>query len=140
KHDVYEPQTTVQTVANAMDVSDPGNFVRLQYLWNQYPSMKKIFSAHSVTDEDILKAIYDCWHEHHYLLDPHSATAWDILRKNGNGGLFMATAHPQKFEDVIVKALGYFPKEWKRGYNSTEINRLNIDPDYSRVKNLLLGD
>ena len=80
----YAPGETISTLANAMDVNDPSNFVRLQYLQqHQYRNRLVDFRALSVLDTQILEAIRDAWHNHHYLLDPHTATAWHMLKENG---------------------------------------------------------
>ena len=109
----YEPHPTKATYANAMDVSDPSNFVRFQYLWSKKNDDSLQFSARSVSDEEILAAIRDFWKENSLLIDPHTATAYSIAKANKIKGIILATAHPYKFKEVIIKALGHFPKEWE---------------------------
>jgi threonine synthase len=44
-----------------------------------------------------------------YLLDPHGAIAWLGLRQAlsaGERGVFLATAHPAKFREVVEPAIG----------------------------------
>src|SRR4030095_12355274 len=78
----YLPGKTIPTHANAMDVSDPGNFARLQYLWSSGKLMdKELFTAISVSDKEILESIKECWEKHEYLIDPHTATAWKALHQ-----------------------------------------------------------
>lgn len=138
KNDVYEPHETILTLANAMDVSDPSNFQRLQYLWDKYPDLiDDHFSAVSVSDEEILKSISDCWNEHQYLLDPHTATAWKALNDHGGQGIILATAHPYKFEDVIIKSLGFYPEDWKKEWQSGPIDKIEIGVDYDELKKIL---
>ena len=134
----YVPHDTIATLANAMDVSDPSNFVRLQYfLRHQYRSRLAEFQALSVNDDQILEAIQHVWHHHQYLLDPHTATAWHMLNAKGDKGMIVATAHPFKFEEVIVKALGFYPSAWIKAWENGMINRTSISAVYSALEELL---
>ncbi len=134
----YAPNATVATLANAMDVNDPSNFVRLRYLQQlQYRSRLVDFRAQSVSDTQILEAICDAWHNHHYLLDPHTATAWHMLKENGGKGIIVATAHPFKFEEVIVKALGFYPLSWIKTWKSGPLSSTSIPADYFALRELL---
>lgn len=134
----YAPGATISTLANAMDVNDPSNFVRLRYLQqHQYRGRLASFRAESVSDAHILEAIRDAWDNHHYLLDPHTATAWHMLKANGGKGIIVATAHPYKFEEVIIKALGFYPKEWIKTWVSGPIKSTSVPADYSALKELL---
>ncbi|MEP6647186.1 MAG: threonine synthase [Saprospiraceae bacterium] len=139
KNGIYEPHKTISTFANAMDVSDPSNFLRLQYLWDKYPSViDDHFTAESISDSYILESILQCWNEHEYLIDPHTATAWKALQDDGGKGIVLATAHPYKFEDIIIKALGSYPDTWKKEWQPGIIERVDIDVDYGRLKELLI--
>ena len=135
----YHPGATISTLANAMDVSDPSNFVRLQYLQQHQCSGRHTdFQALSVSDEQILQAIRDVWHQHNYLLDPHTATAWHMLKENGAKGIIVATAHPYKFESIIVRALGFYPLDWVRDWKSGPVDSMGIKNDYPALKEILL--
>ncbi len=135
----YHPGATISTVANAMDVSDPSNFVRLQYLQqHQYRGRLADFQALSVSDEQILQAIRDVWNQHNYLMDPHTATAWHMLKENGGKGIIVATAHPFKFESIIVRALGFFPEEWNKEWESGLVSSISIPIAYAALKEILL--
>ncbi len=134
----YAPGGTVSTLANAMDVNDPSNFVRLRYLQqHQYRSRLASFHAESVSDIQILAAIRDAWNHHQYLLDPHTATAWHMLNQHGGKGMIVATAHPYKFEDVITKALGFYPTEWIKAWESGPITSTSVPADYSALREIL---
>jgi len=138
KDGIYEPHATIPTVANAMDVSDPSNFLRLQYLWDKFPDLiDDYFTAVSVSDEEILESIQKCWEEHNYLLDPHTATAWKALNDQGAKGIILSTAHPYKFEEIIIKALGHYPEAWKKEWNPGKIERQEIAVDYNSLKRIL---
>lgn len=135
----YTPGKTISTLANAMDVNDPSNFVRLQYLQqHQFRGRLARFHAQCVSDQQILHVIRDVWEKHHYVLDPHTATAWHLLNEQGGHGIIVATAHPYKFENVIVDALGYYPPEWKMAWEPGIINSIQIPPSYTALNELLL--
>ena len=134
----YKPGKTISTLANAMDVNDPSNFVRLQYLQqHQFRGRLARFQAQCVTDEQILNAIREVWERYKYLLDPHTATAWHMLNEQGGHGIIVATAHPCKFENVIVEALGYYPPEWNKKWEKKPIDSITIPAEYSALKHLL---
>jgi threonine synthase len=48
-----------------------------------------------------------------YLLDPHSAIAYlglkAFLERSGDIGIFLATAHPAKFGEIVGPAIGRQP-------------------------------
>jgi len=135
---VYQPHPTMATYANAMDVSDPSNFVRFEYLRKTGDENSIHFTATSVSDEEILVAIRECWEKHNYLLDPHSATAYHISKENGNQGLILSTAHPYKFKDIITKAMGFYPGDWLLDEREGEIFRTEIDNHFDALQEILL--
>jgi threonine synthase len=133
----YAPQPTVSTFANAMDVSDPSNFGRMQYLLAR-ESDPSLFFAASVSDDQILSAIRDAWDRYQYLLDPHTATAYHLISKLQLEGTIVATAHPFKFKEVIIKALGFYPETWRLDEGIADLHRQIIPADYSILKKLIL--
>lgn len=136
---IYTPGETIPTLANAMDVNDPSNFVRLQYLQqHQYRGRLAEFQALSVKDHQILETIQYVWQEYEYLLDPHTATAWHMLNGTEGEGIIVATAHPYKFEDVIIRALGYYPSEWKKDWENGQIDSITIPSGYEALEDQLL--
>lgn len=135
----YKPGKTISTLANAMDVNDPSNFVRLQYLQqHQFRGRLASFQAQCVTDEQILNAIREVWERYKYLLDPHTATAWHMLNEQGGHGIIVATAHPYKFENVIVEALGYYPEEWTLAWERGQVSSIKIPASYAVLRDILL--
>ncbi|HKJ17641.1 MAG TPA: threonine synthase [Xanthomonadales bacterium] len=105
----WDPRPTMTTVTNAMDISQPNNFPRVLELGDRHGlNLTEILSACSVSDEetnDALRALYSDG----YLADPHSALAWSALEEQLDGdehGVFLCTAHPAKFLEVIRAALG----------------------------------
>jgi len=105
----WRPRATVATLSNAMDVSRPNNFPRVEELARRAGiPISRYFLSCSVSDVDTLDAIREL-HGLGYLADPHSALAWWALRASlaaDETGVFLCTAHPAKFAEVIADALG----------------------------------
>jgi len=104
----YEPHPTIATYANAMDVSDPSNFVRLLELYGSYEAVKADISGATYTDKQIADTIRQCYKDNNYLLDPHGACGYRALQEGlqpDEVGIFLETAHPAKFKDRVDKIL-----------------------------------
>ena len=103
----YKPKKAIATISNAMDVGDPSNFVRILDMFKQdIPALKKMISCYSITDDETKAAIKELLKQEQYLLDPHGAVAWIALNKyldnhSNAKGMFLETAHPVKFYDVV---------------------------------------
>lgn len=104
----YLPRPSIATLANAMDVGDPSNFVRILDLYEgDWNAIRAFLSGQSVDDDTILSTIRDCRWQTGYILDPHGACAYRALAdglRDGENGLFCETAHPAKFRDTVEKA------------------------------------
>ena len=107
---VYDPKPSKATISNAMDVGNPSNFIRIQELFNKNLSrLKKSFSSYSFSDDEtkiMMKSIYD---KFNYISEPHGAIGYLGLKKHGlktnEFGIFLETAHPVKFLDVVEETL-----------------------------------
>ena len=108
---VYEPHKAVATISNAMDVGDPSNFTRILEIFQEKMShLKRSISGYTITDDETKQIIKDVYHKKKYLLDPHGAVAYaglqQYLQANpGQKGIFLETAHPVKFYDVVEPAI-----------------------------------
>ncbi|MEI8059919.1 MAG: threonine synthase [Ferruginibacter sp.] len=108
----YQPKKAIATISNAMDVGDPSNFVRIMQLFQQQlSSLKNRVSSCSVSDEITKSTLLSVYKQHQYLCDPHGAVAYraleDYLQTHpGNQGVFLETAHPVKFYDVVEPIIG----------------------------------
>jgi threonine synthase len=108
----YQPKQAVPTLSNAMDVGDPSNFVRILELFDkQFHSLKKELSGYSISDEETRDTIKEVYSAYHYLTDPHGAVGYLALKKYLEGfadqkGIFLETAHPVKFYDVVEPVIG----------------------------------
>ena len=108
----YMPRPSVRTVANAMDVGAPSNLERMQALYrHDLEALRRDVVGYAFDDRRIVAAIGDVDRRHGYLLDPHSAVAWLALQEvlaldRELTGVFVATAHPAKFREVVEPAIG----------------------------------
>ena len=103
----YQPKKAVATLSNAMDVGDPSNFVRILELFHHhFADLKTLVSSYSITDEETRQTIRDVYQKHQYLADPHGAVSYCALHEYlqdhpEQKGIFLETAHPVKFYDVV---------------------------------------
>ena len=107
----YVPQPSVQTISNAMDVGNPSNFDRINKLFNQdLYRLKNVCSSYYFSDNETHKAIQEIYESFSYVADPHGAIGYLGLQKYFENnpdyyGVFLETAHPVKFLDVVEKAI-----------------------------------
>lgn len=70
--------------------------------------LRERFASHSVDDATILEVIREAHHRTKELLDPHTATGYraaEVCRDDkATPMITLATAHPAKFADAVVKA------------------------------------
>jgi len=105
----YSPKETVPTLSNAMDVSDPSNFIRIETLLGK-DTLRKQLKGYRFTDSETLEAIASIDKLHAYCLEPHGAIAYlglerDQIDIDRELGIFLETAHPIKFAAAVEKAL-----------------------------------
>jgi len=104
----WEPQATVATLTNAMDISLPNNFPRVLELGDRHQlSLTDLLSSTSVDDEQTRTAVRQL-DGMGYLADPHSALAFKALTgflQAGETGVFLCTAHPAKFRETLEETL-----------------------------------
>ena len=105
---VWSPNTTIETVSNAMDVSDPSNWPRIMSLFgNDLNKLKQVVSATIKTDEQTYEAMKQLF-QNNYMAEPHTAIAYAGLLdslKDGEYGVFISTAHPSKFKETVEQVL-----------------------------------
>lgn len=106
----YEPRASIQTIANAMDVGDPSNFVRILDLYNNnFETLSQHIVGYRYSDEEIKSVIKYVYHKFGYLLDPHGACGYQALSQylnNNTLGVFLETAHPAKFTETVEAIVG----------------------------------
>jgi threonine synthase len=104
----YAPRPSVTTLSNAMDVGHPSNFERMRWLYGgDLEAMRCDIIGCRFTDDDVRETIKHVYEERGYLLDPHGAIAYRGLKAlDGPGGIFLATAHPAKFAEIVEPIIG----------------------------------
>ena len=136
---IYSPEKTKPTISNAMDVSDPSNFVRIQKIFNNdIQKIKKMIKTYSFNDNQTREAIKDVYNRNNYLMDPHSAIGYLGIKSylsnhsTNSSGIFLSTAHPIKFKEQVEKSIGKeipMPSRLKgimgKSKRSIEINNYN---------------
>lgn len=105
----YQPRPSVATLSNAMDVGSPSNWERIFALFGgHHGAMAAALRWGSCTDAETEQAVAGL-DRAGYLADPHGAVACQVLRSNlreGEQGVFLATAHPAKFRESLGPILG----------------------------------
>ena len=101
-----EPRRSVPTLANAMDVGNPSNLERLQWLFNgDLGQIRALISSNAHSDEEVREAIAELHGKYSYVADPHTAIGY-LGAKGRSNALFLATAHPAKFRDIVEPIVG----------------------------------
>ncbi len=104
----WDPKPTVATTSNAMDVSQPNNWPRIEELCRVKEWGLETLGKGAVTDEQSAASVKEL-HDQGYLCEPHGAIAYRVLNEQlqeGETGLFLCTAHPAKFKEVVDDILG----------------------------------
>jgi threonine synthase len=112
----FKPRPSIHTLANAMDVGNPSNFDRLMWLYGgDVDAVRRDVTGSRHDDDEVRATIQTVYEKRGYLLDPHSAIAYLGLkgqegqegRQGREGrGIFLATAHPAKFAEVVEPLIG----------------------------------
>ncbi|KQB01773.1 threonine synthase [Vibrio metoecus] len=104
----WEPKPTVATTSNAMDVSQPNNWPRIEELCQRMGWGLETLGKGAVSDEESAQAVQELY-DLGYLCEPHGSIAYRVLeeqRQPQETGLFLCTAHPAKFKEVVDEILG----------------------------------
>ncbi|CDU00591.1 threonine synthase [Vibrio coralliirubri] len=104
----WDPKPTVATTSNAMDVSQPNNWPRIEELCQLKGWGLDTLGKGKVSDEQSAESVRDLKVQG-YLCEPHGAIAYRLLEEQlqeNETGLFLCTAHPAKFKEVVDDILG----------------------------------
>lgn len=140
----YVPRPSVATLSNAMDVGDPSNWERIRCLYGQeWEALRGALRWGSLDDGATLGALRDLGRLG-YMADPHGGVAYGMLRllkKPGQPGIFLVTAHPGKFREVLEGRLAWAVAEPPSlaALASRPLQRRQISPDLSILKAALKG-
>ena len=138
----WSPNATVATLSNAMDVSRPNNWPRVEELFKRNGwALSELHSA-AISDaqtEDTLRAMNQLG----YLCEPHGAVAYEVLKQDlqaGETGLFLCTAHPAKFKESVERILDLtlpLPEALDK-HNKLPLLSDEMENDFAQLKAYLL--
>lgn len=112
-----------------------------------FANVQALFDSCTVNDEQTVKTIADVYDKAEYLLDPHSAIGVEAARQKRRRDdipmITLATAHPAKFPDAVMKA-GY-PHEPELPHHMTGLfdseERCNVlDNDINTVQQFVVDN
>ncbi len=133
----YSLGKVVPTISPSMDIQIASNFERyLYYLWNQDPKkvreafegfkatgkmsfsqeeLKRVaedFASIAVSQEETIETIGSIYRKTGYIVDPHTAVGVKagVDLRSSLPMICLATAHPCKFPEAVVKATGVEPQ------------------------------
>lgn len=138
----WEPNATVATLSNAMDVSRPNNWPRVEELFKRNGWDLSELGSDALNDaetEEALKAQY----AEGYLCEPHGAIAYQALKDQlqaGETGIFLCTAHPAKFKESVERILDIelpLPEALDK-HNKMELLSDTMAADFAQLRNYLL--
>ncbi|MCC8367521.1 threonine synthase [Xenorhabdus sp. PB61.4] len=137
------PNQTVATLSNAMDVSQPNNWPRIEELFNRKGwALSEL--GNGVVDD---KTTQDTMRElaaKSYISEPHAAVAYRVLRdqlQDGEYGLFLGTAHPAKFKESVEETLGQtlpLPQELAERADMELLSHL-LPADFATLREFLMA-
>ncbi|MBN6711642.1 threonine synthase [Haemophilus haemoglobinophilus] len=103
----WDPHATVATLSNAMDVSRPNNWPRVEELFKRNGWDLTELGSGALTDEETEKTL-QAQYAKGYLCEPHGAIAYQLLKDQlqaDETGIFLCTAHPAKFKESVERIL-----------------------------------
>jgi len=139
----WSPNDTVATLSNAMDVSNPNNWPRVEHMLKAELVDKDCVSSVSIDEEQTQMTVI-ALAKLGYISEPHAAVAYKALQYNANDdefGVFLGTAHPAKFKEVVESTLGHpigLPKELADCASETTLS-VDQGNDFNELRAYLLA-
>lgn len=112
----WTPKQTIATLSNAMDVSQPNNWPRIEHMIQKGWFDRALLEGVGI-DEDTTQLGVKELYQQGYLSEPHGAVAYKAAKPQlaeDEVGIFLGTAHPAKFKESVENILGELiplPKE-----------------------------
>jgi threonine synthase len=144
KTNQFEPKPSITTLANAMDVGNPSNFWRIWHIFEQNINLiRNNIHSYSFTDEQIIKGIIDFYEKYSFLIEPHSSCAYNgaLIDNNNHHNIFLGTAHPAKFMDIIEKFTKFnvdIPNDLKNTLQKDK-KSIKLPANFDAVKETILS-
>ena len=139
----WSPNDTVATISNAMDVSNPNNWPRVEHMLKAGLVDKDCVSSVSIDEEQTQMTMIQLA-KLGYISEPHAAVAYRALQYNAldsEFGVFLGTAHPAKFKEVVESTLGQpigLPKELADCASETILSTTS-STDFAELRAYLLA-
>ncbi|MCD9474910.1 threonine synthase [Photobacterium phosphoreum] len=137
----WTPKATVATISNAMDVSQPNNWPRIEELCQLKGWGLNELGYGAVDDQQTAVTLKQMYADG-YLCEPHGAIAYNVLEQQlaaSETGLFLCTAHPAKFKDVVDDILDTdlpLPAPLAK-HNAMPLLSLEAENDFAAIKTIL---
>lgn len=139
----WDPHATIATLSNAMDISRPNNWPRVEALVKMQGWSLKDFAYGSLSDAQTEQVMQDLYKKTGYIAEPHAAIAYKVLSdnlKDGEVGIFLGTAHPAKFKSEVDRILNIdlpLPKALEDTVNKESLS-VTLKADYNTLKDYVL--
>ncbi len=138
----WDPKETVPTLSNAMDVSRPNNWPRVEELFKVMGWSLSELAYGRMDDDETVAAMKKLYAEG-YVGEPHGTIAWSLLQNNlqaGETGIFLCTAAPAKFKENVDRILDTdidLPEALAKRADLKVLSD-NFDPDWETLRKYLL--
>jgi threonine synthase len=142
KNGQWLPNKTVATLSNAMDVSAPNNWPRVEALLAQGKISRADLETMMVDEEETQVSMRQLA-QLGYISEPHAAVAYKALKRSiqpGEFGIFLGTAHPAKFKEQVENILGSpiaLPPELAAVASETSLSA-DLPADFVQLRQFLL--
>ncbi|AZQ09586.1 threonine synthase [Shewanella khirikhana] len=139
----WQVNPTVATMSNAMDVADPSNWPRVEAIAKAMGWSLSEVVGEALTEAETSSSL-KVLHAQGYLSEPHAAIAAEALNRQlgeGERGIFLATAHPAKFKDVVDRELSLklpLPAELAAVEHKPVLSA-ELKPDFAALKGHLFA-
>jgi threonine synthase len=139
----WTPNKTVATISNAMDVSNPNNWPRVEHMLKSGIVEQGCVSSVSIDEEQTQSTVIGL-RKLGYISEPHAAVAYKALQYSATEdefGVFLGTAHPAKFKEVVESILGQplgLPKELADCAGEPILSQ-DLTTDFSDLRSYLLS-
>ena len=144
---ILDPKKTISTISNAMDVSIPSNFIRIQSIYeNNFSELKKYISGYSFDDTSTKITMKILYEKYKYISDPHSAIGYlglqqflELNKIQNYNGVFLATAHPIKFKKIVEESINSrieYPQSILNIYKKRKVSQKITK--YNELKEILI--
>lgn len=139
----WQPNDTIATISNAMDVSKPNNWPRVEHMLKSGIVDANCLSSVAIDEEQTQMGIHSL-NSLGYISEPHASVAYTALKyglSDDEFGVFLGTAHPAKFKETVESTLGCLlglPKELA-DCSGESILSSEMDADFQQLRSYLLA-